>query len=90
MAISSARWAAIQGERRLARCAALSIRRFVHERTPLGRLVAAGWTLAGVSATQDVYLGRRAANAGNVPALEAWVNADRLEPTRDPTPIDGP
>ena len=31
-----------------------------------------------VSMTQDVYLGRRASNAGNLSALEAW-NAARDE-----------
>ncbi len=31
-----------------------------------------------VSMTQDVYLGRRASNAGNLAALEAW-NAARDE-----------
>ncbi len=32
--------------------------------------------------TQDVYFGRRAGNAGNLPALEAW-NPDRASDAKD-------
>ena len=38
-----------------------------------------------ISMTQDVYLGRRAANAGNVAALEAYNPASAT----DAHPVDG-
>jgi integrase len=44
------------------------------------RMIADQLGHARVSMTQDVYLGRRAANAGNLPALEAY------NPDRDPDP----
>jgi integrase len=40
-----------------------------------------------VSMTQDVYLGRRASNSGNLPALEAY-NPDLAKPPDEPTEQD--
>ncbi len=48
------------------------------------RLIADQLGHSRVSMTQDVYLGRRASNSGNLAALEAY-NPDLAEPSDKPT-----